>query len=276
VRHPLGETKTGLVMMKRDTRIEAAVESLLLEFAGNAWFTESFWPENEQRVRLILADILRRLTMPARLLDVGCFNGFLSLLIKRLGYEVAATDAVSMPERDEMLARQEIEFFYSNLNVPRPFEGTPEGRFDAVIMGEVIEHVLNHPLGLMREIARILRARGLLVITTPNPSTAINAFRVLTGRASLWGTRAFLELPKIVDGQVTDIGDVHFREYRTSELAELVTAAGFAVDQVRYFAFGTSPQQPLVKRWLKGNVLGRLLMRHRLFGATQYLLATRV
>ncbi len=276
MRHHLGETQAALVMRERDTRIEAAVEGLLLEFAGNTWFTESFWPENEQRVRLILEDILGRLPTPARLLDVGCFNGFLSLLIKRLGYEVTATDAVSMPERDEMLGRHGIEFFYSNLNRPSPFEEASGSLFDAVIMGEVIEHVLNHPLGLMRDVARVLRPRGLLLITTPNPSTAINALRVLTGRASLWGTKAFLEFPKIVNGQVTDIGDVHFREYRTSELADLVTTAGFAVDQVRYFAFGTSRQQPRIKRWIKGNVLGRLLMRHRLFGATQYLLATRV
>jgi 2-polyprenyl-3-methyl-5-hydroxy-6-metoxy-1,4-benzoquinol methylase len=33
-------------------------------------------------------------------------------------------------------------------------------------MGEVIEHIPNHALGLMREVARVLRPHGLLVLTT--------------------------------------------------------------------------------------------------------------
>ena len=41
--------------------------------------------------------------------------------------------------------------------------------FDVGVMGEVIEHIPNHPLGLMREVARVLRPHGLLALTTPNP-----------------------------------------------------------------------------------------------------------
>jgi SAM-dependent methyltransferase len=255
--------------------VESAISSLLSAFAENVWFVESFWPENERRVRMILADILRQRPPPARVLDIGCANGFLSVLLRKLGYEVVATDAAEVPERPGLFEALGITFFRSNLNDARPFAALPDASLDVAVMGEVIEHILNHPLGLTIEVARVLRSRGLLILTTPNPSTALNAVRVLRGTASLWGTEAFLKLPKIVDGSITDIGDVHFREYRTPELVSLLEQAGFTVTRVDYFAFGTSAKEPFLKRVVKDSFVARQLMHHRLFGSNQYLMATR-
>ena len=122
-------------------------------------------------------------------------------------------------------------------------------------------------LGLMLEVARSLRVGGVLILAAPNPSTGINAFLVLRGSASLWVTRAFLELPKVVDGKITDIGDVHFMKYRTTEVTHLLSKAGFRVTKVRYFAFGVTRYQSLLGRWVKTNSLARPRMRQRVFGA---------
>src|SRR6267142_4808335 len=97
-----------------------------------------------------------------------------------------ATDAAPTPEALGRFEKANVRFFISNLNRSSPFADIPDEQFRAVIMGEVIEHIFNHPLGLMKEIARIMKGGGALLLTTPNPSTVMNAMRLLLGRTLLW------------------------------------------------------------------------------------------
>jgi 2-polyprenyl-3-methyl-5-hydroxy-6-metoxy-1,4-benzoquinol methylase len=255
--------------------IELAIECLLAEFSWNPWFTNTFWPENEKRVRLLLADLQSNVPRGQTLLDVGCYNGFMAFLGSQLGYRVTAIDAISLAERDQMFSNSGIEFLFANLNESGALASFPGDHFAAVIMGEVIEHILNHPLGLMKEVARVMQPGGLLLLTTPNPATLANAYRTVRGTHTLWGTPNFMNLPKIENARVTDIGDVHYREYRTSELARLLGESGFEIETTRYFGHGASHQQSTLKKLLKGNPLGQLVMSHRVFGANQYILARR-
>jgi len=255
--------------------INSAIDSLLSEFSQNHWFTETFWPENEHRIRLMLGDLQINVPVGETVLDVGCFNGYLSFLLSKLGYVVTAADATPIDERDELFARCGIEFVSCNLNEPSALESFPDNYFAAVVMGEVIEHILNHPLGLMQSIGRIIRANGVLLLTTPNPLTVANAYRTLRGTLTLWGTPQFMDLPKIENAQVIDIGDVHYREYRASEITHLLAESGFAIERFKYFGHGVGRHQPVIKRLLKRNPVASLLMSHRICGANQYFLARR-
>jgi hypothetical protein len=53
-----------------------AVARLLGEFAWNPWFLNSYWPENEPRVRFMagIAGLELQSGKP-RVLELGCFNG---------------------------------------------------------------------------------------------------------------------------------------------------------------------------------------------------------
>jgi SAM-dependent methyltransferase len=97
-----------------------------------------------------------------------------------------------------------------------PWPDLANGSFDAVLFGEVFEHLLNHPLGVLGEIHRVLRPGGTLLLTSPNPSTLGNALRVLLDRHSMWGTDDFACSPKIQQGQIIYNGDIHYREYCVS------------------------------------------------------------
>lgn len=257
--------------------VERAIAGLLDEFSWNDWFIHSFWPENQKRVRLMVDDVISRIppSASARILDVGCYNGFNSFLFSQLGYQVTATDAVDIATRQSLFEKSGIAFFFSNLNESNPFPHIPDSHFDVVLMGEVIEHILNHPLGLMRHVSRVMRPGGLLILTTPNPATVTNALRMLRGTATLWGTISFMELPKIEREKIIDIGDVHYREYLTSEIEHLLTASGFVTERVNYFGFGVSRQQSFFKRSVKGNLVARKLMSNRLFGSNQYFVALK-
>jgi SAM-dependent methyltransferase len=254
---------------------DTIISRMLGEYRDNPWFTDSFWPESEQRIRLALEDIQRHAPPPARVLDIGCFNGFFCELLAELGYRATGTDAWKSEERDRRFAARGIGFFSANLNDRVPFADVPDGSFDVVFMGEVIEHVLNHPLGVLQEARRLLVPGGLLLVTTPNPSTVMNAWRLLRDRHSLWGTEEFATLPKFQDGQAISEAHIHYREYSEHELRRLIQRAGFRVEHTRFMPFGVSRHQPFVKRALKRLPISRWLFETRPFGSTQYVVARR-
>jgi 2-polyprenyl-3-methyl-5-hydroxy-6-metoxy-1,4-benzoquinol methylase len=215
-------------------------------------------------------------TRSVSILDVGCGNGLVSWPVARLGYRVTGVDMADIPDRDAMFARDGIELLRLNLNDPDPFASLLPASFDAVLMGEVIEHILNHPLAVLRSVARITRPGGVLVLTTPNPATLANALRVLLGFHTLWGTREFISMPKVdVDRQIISYEAIHYREYLQSELAWTIEQAGFVIRDMRYLPIGTSPRQRWIKRWLKGNPLSRWLATYRPFGFTHFVVAQR-
>jgi SAM-dependent methyltransferase len=256
-----------------DTKV--GIKRLLDGFKGNRWFIDQCWPENSRRVLMMLSDARSRLSPEqSKVLDIGCGNGYVSSLFAMHGFKVTATDCWTIPERDASFTEQGIEYFKSNLNDPELFKEITDESFHLVLLGEVFEHVLNHPMGLLREIHRILSRQGILILTTPNPSTLANAARIIFDRYSLWGTNDFIGKPKIVGNQIIDAGDIHYREYRAEEVAWALNEAGFFVDQVKFLGMGASNSQPRWKRGIK-MVAADTLMRLRPFACTSYVIAVR-
>lgn len=61
-----------------------------------------------------------------------------------------------------------IKIFQGNVfDLPKPFE---ENSFDAILAGEIIEH-LEQPVEFLRLCNKTLKPGGLLVISTPNPNS---------------------------------------------------------------------------------------------------------
>lgn len=106
--------------------------------------------------------------------------------------------------------------------------------FDVVNLAEVIEHVPD-PLGLLSEIRRVLRAGGLLMLSTPN-------VRRLT-----WG-RNKEDFPH------------HLYEFSTKTLSRLVSEAGFV--NIRILS------NTRLRNYLAGGVLKRTA-RYLRFGAVK-------
>jgi len=69
------------------------------------------------------------------------------LAVRDARFKVTATDSWAIQERDAMFKEQGIEYSESNLNDPQPFKEIADESFQLVLLGEVFEHVLNHPLG---------------------------------------------------------------------------------------------------------------------------------
>jgi 2-polyprenyl-3-methyl-5-hydroxy-6-metoxy-1,4-benzoquinol methylase len=257
--------------------IEQAIAAMRQEYRDNDWLLNEHWPLNEPHVRLMISDVMERFP-PApqvRLLDVGCFNGYMSVVFKHLGYQVTGTDVCELDNRDAIFQKLGIGYVNSNLNELRPFEHLSRESFHVVVIAQVIEHILNYPLGLIRSLTDLLLPGGLVILTTPNPVTVMGAVRLLKGRSLLWGTTDFIDEPKIGDGAIISKGDIHYREYTSAELCHMLTGAGLRVEKSLYVGLGNSQSQSVFKKAVKSNPLMRKLMSRRLLGSNHYFLARK-
>lgn len=96
------------------------------------------------------------------LLDIGCGDGRISKQLITLGYRVYGID-ISRKLVGEARKKGVIATC-SDVALSIPFS---DGFFDYVFAGEIIEHIIDTEL-ILREISRVLRKNGVIVITTPN------------------------------------------------------------------------------------------------------------
>jgi SAM-dependent methyltransferase len=103
-----------------------------------------------------------RLGLPrgARVLDAPCGRAA-ALTLALIEKEFCAIGADVDPEAEIRLGNA---FSKVDLNVALPW---PDQSFDAIFSTEGIEHLENH-YSFLRELCRILRPAGILVLTTPN------------------------------------------------------------------------------------------------------------
>lgn len=96
------------------------------------------------------------------ILDVGCATG---QFLKRMKGKGWAVRGVEVNENAVAYARERLglDVFAGELEEA----GFPEKRFDVVTMWHVLEH-LHDPVGTLMEVRRVLKDKGLLIISVPN------------------------------------------------------------------------------------------------------------
>ncbi|MEH6588501.1 MAG: class I SAM-dependent methyltransferase [Halioglobus sp.] len=105
-----------------------------------------------------------------RLLDVGCGEGFVLKSFFDDGWDVAGIDfsiAGVRAMNPSVVDHVEQGDTFSLLEA-RIAAGE---QYDIVWLGNVLEHVLD-PLGLMTSLRRLVKSRGLLIVTVPNDGSA--------------------------------------------------------------------------------------------------------
>jgi SAM-dependent methyltransferase len=96
-----------------------------------------------------------------------------------------------------------------------PFD---DASFDVVFFCEILEHMTNDPVAVLREINRVLTTEGHLILTTPNIGRLENVARLILG----------LNVYDPYSGYGPH--GRHNREYNPHELTQLLSYTGFAVD----------------------------------------------
>lgn len=198
-------------------------------------------------------------------LDAGAGQGTFSRTLEERGFSVTSSDAA--PEACAVLAER-VRGPVVQGSLPRlPF---PDGSFDTVVAGEVLEHLGDDREGV-RELARVLRPGGVLAASVPaNPAWF--------GRSDVWAG--------------------HARRYTRERLLAILAGAGLRVEDCRAWGFPVSSlyhrllydrraerlaaeREPASRRRrLALRVLGAALQLDRLFvgqerGALGYLVRAR-
>jgi len=117
-------------------------------------------------IRAVIHNPRLRLMKPYRhndrLLDIGCGNGAFMYSAEKNGWKASG---VELSENNASYARDKRGL---NVRTGTLFDAKfPEAYFDVVTLWEVVEH-LDSPLQNLREVNRILRTGGAILLSTPN------------------------------------------------------------------------------------------------------------
>lgn len=185
--------------------------------------------------RMVAAAVAEADAAPGVVVDIGCGNGDLHSYLRGRFSRYIGVDAL----RYEGFPA-DAELVLSDLNsAPWPLA---DGVADVVAAVEVVEH-LENPRAFFRELVRLARPGGLVLVTTPNQQSFLSL------------------LTLVVKGRFSAFQDVHYPAHLTAllevDLRRIAAECGLADVVVRYSHSGRVVLTP----WHYPRALSRLTPR---------------
>ncbi|HXJ23563.1 MAG TPA: methyltransferase domain-containing protein [Polyangia bacterium] len=228
--------------------------SLLREHDQQELWDDSIAPHvaASYRARMsLLAGLVGEASGPAgHVLDVGCAQGTLGLMLAERGFQV---DLLDLRSQNIAYAQARYEHGAVRFHVGLLGEDCPPERdFDVVVCTEVLEHV-PAPSELLRQLAGKVRPGGALCLTTPNGEYMFSRLPTYGGARQ----------STIDDSEANSSdGDAHRFLYTRDELITLVRSVGLRIERHGFF----------LPAWLEGHAKTRHL--HRLYYSARHKLLT--
>lgn len=206
--------------------------------ATEARARRSLGSSTSTKIYAMVARVLRQRVVAGRVLvDVGCGHGHLRDYVSDLFDRYVGADVVRYDEFPSA-----GEFHRIDLDTGRL--PTPDGFADVSVAVETIEH-LENPRALMRELVRLTRPGGWVVVTTPNQ-------------------RSFLSLATLVaKGQFSSFQDnsypAHISALLDVDLVRMARECGLEDISIEYSESGRMIGTPLHYPTALSRLLPRLL-----------------
>lgn len=217
-------------------------------------------------------------------LEIGPFYGYTPFLLRACGssYTVLEGDDPVVRPLEPLYREQAIAFHYVDFfEMFGPTHSAthklplPDAQFDTILCWETMEHFNFNPVVLVRELHRVLKPGGRVLITVPNKASFQNVAALLSGRGEKALIESYYRFENTVSGGKRAFYGFHWREYTAPELSCLFSKAGFHVQSCGTFnAFQGRERIGVGRRMLRIllKIAALVFPRHR---THVYLVATR-
>jgi SAM-dependent methyltransferase len=176
--------------------------------------------DRARRQAQMLAGMLRDVTGPAVIIDLGCGDG--SALAIAAEHNPAHRFAGIDWSGDALRQAQAAGLTVVRASVSGGSLPVADGAADVVIMSELIEHLVD-PDGAVAEARRILRPGGSLLLSTPNLAAWYNRGLLAFGIQPIFSEVSL----RGVFGRPGRVVAGHLRLFTRRALTEFLTASGF-------------------------------------------------
>jgi len=158
----------------------------------------------------IIINEIRKHVPGGRVLNIGDVkDGKMTERLKDHGYEVTTIDVSK---------KADVTMDIDNKSFPARFKG----KFNCVVAGEIIEHVV-YTDKFLSEIHKSLKSNGILILSFPNINCLKNRVRVLIGMFPAYGASNLVDDP-------TNEGDkFHVRDFNLSKVTEFLHSHNFEI-----------------------------------------------
>jgi ubiquinone/menaquinone biosynthesis C-methylase UbiE len=223
---------------------------------GNVRLVQSFHPGDSTATSLNvsyrLAKLQQRGLLTGRWLDFGCADGSYTVAMLDMGASsVVGVDVVEervSEARAKHPSNPKIEFICTST------ETLPiaDNSFDGAFVNEVLEHVTDE-VGALRELYRVIRPEGHLVIMSPNRGFPFECHGARIGRLELRYPVPILPwLPSKLSQRF-----MNARNYWPGEMRALVMQQGFSVVSIDFVwpvldLYRWLPEQ--LRRWYQRHI----------------------
>lgn len=204
-------------------------------------WARSYLEDKETYYDELLGRVDRLASPEDAILEIGSVPCQFTSLLDRAGYDVTGVDVD--PDRIRPFV-ESYELDVLKCDVERNGLPVDDDTVDLVLLTEVLEHLRIDPLYALREVRRVLRPEGELLLTTPNQYRLPSVWEYLKGNGAI--SHAHAEFSKLE--RLGHMG--HVREYAPADLRTLLEREGFTIVSHRFSNFGSrpAPDRPILGR----------------------------
>lgn len=193
----------------------------------DAWF-RAYASNHARRIAFDLDRVERHVRPGDRILEFGAVPLLLTLPLHERGHDVTGVDldpsrfASTIASFDLNVVQCDIE------REPLPL---PDKTWDVAVFNELFEHLRINPIFTLREVRRVLKPDGLLLLSTPNLRSLFGLYNFLIrNRSYSCSPDVYAQYAKL-----EEIGHMgHVREYTVPEVIDFLDNVGFTVEHVTF------------------------------------------
>jgi SAM-dependent methyltransferase len=220
----------------------ALADELARESGVKREFHDSMFVMQRERLWMTLSHFHVWDLRGKNVLEIGAFYSYTPFILRQNGNTVTVVegdDPITYPLKP-MYARRGIGLVFADLtasfgnpDVTKHKLPFPDSHFDVIICWETMEHFNFNPVGVVKEMRRLLKRGGFAALTVPNRARLNHRVQMAMGRpigVSIESYYTFYSHPGHFFGW-------HWREYTMKEFSELFARENFTVESAEYLTY---------------------------------------